>query len=413
MKNTRFSTSLRGDARKKIERIGYADIVVGIPAYFSDSSIAQVIETVEEGLEKYYGDYKAILFISEGGSTDDTREIAESVDIKNYNIEKIVSIYRGIPGKGSGLRAVFEASEFLKAKAVAVFDSDLKSIKPAWVKNILDPVFEGFDFVAPDYKRFKFDATITNTIAHNLTRSLYGYKIRQPIGGDFGLSPALIKHYIREDVWGTDVATFGIDIWMTTTAIVHGYKICQARLGSKIHERKDPIQDLTPMFRQVVGTIFTLMEQHEGYWKKVEGSRKVPTFGKYIGQGIEPFEMDIDELMDYFQIGFNNFGVVWENIIEYQDLRVIENLAKLDDKERFYLPVENWVRIVYRYANAFHSTPRQRIKLLDTMIPLYYARVASLVNRLKDKDAKESDRYFERQAKAFEDMKDYLVKIWG
>jgi len=405
-------TALREGARRKVEKIGYADIVIGIPAYFSDSSIAYVIETVGSGLEEHYKDYKAVVFISEGGSTDDTREVAKSVDIKNYNIEKIVSIYRGVPGKGSGLRAVFEAAEFLKAKAVAVFDSDLKSITPMWIKNIVDPVFDGFDFVAPDYKRFKFDATITNTMVYNLTRSLYGYRIRQPIGGDFGLSPSLVKHYLDQDVWETDVATFGIDVWMTTTAIVHGYKICQARLGSKIHEKKDPVLDLTPMFRQVVSTIFTLMEQHEDYWKKVGGSKEVPTFGEYVGQEAESFEADLDELIDYFKIGFNNFGAIWGNIIEDQDLKVIENLAKIESKEGFYLPVENWVRIVYRYANAFHSTPRQRIKLLDTMVPLYYARVASLVNRLKDKDTEESEEYFEGQVQKFENMKDYLIKIW-
>jgi len=412
MATTRFLTALREGARRKVEKIGYADIVIGIPAYFSDSSIAYVIETVGSGLEEHYKDYKAVVFISEGGSTDDTREVAKSVDIKNYNIEKIVSIYRGVPGKGSGLRAVFEAAEFLKAKAVAVFDSDLKSITPMWIKNIVDPVFDGFDFVAPDYKRFKFDATITNTMVYNLTRSLYGYRIRQPIGGDFGLSPSLVKHYLDQDVWETDVATFGIDVWMTTTAIVHGYKICQARLGSKIHEKKDPVLDLTPMFRQVVSTIFTLMEQHEDYWKKVGGSKEVPTFGEYVGQEAESFEADLDELIDYFKIGFNNFGAIWGNIIEDQDLKVIENLAKIESKEGFYLPVENWVRIVYRYANAFHSTPRQRIKLLDTMVPLYYARVASLVNRLKDKDTEESEEYFEGQVQKFENMKDYLIKIW-
>lgn len=413
MTTTRFSSALREDARGKIEKIGYADIVIGIPAYFSNSSIAHVIKTVESGLEEHYTDYKSVIFISEGGSTDDTREVAKLVDIDSYNIEKIVSIYRGVPGKGSGLRAVFEAAEFLKAKAVAVFDSDLKSITSGWIKNIVDPVFNGFDFVAPKYKRFKFDATITNTVAYNLTRPLYGYRIRQPIGGDFGLSAPLVKHYLDQDVWGTNVARFGIDVWMTTTAIVHGYKICQARLGSKIHAKKDPILDLTPMFRQVVSTIFTLMEQHEDYWKKVRDSKEVPAFGEYIGEEVEPFEIDLDGLIEYFKIGFNNFGVIWGNIIEDQDLKVIKNLAKTKDNKRFHLPVESWVRIVYRYANAFHSTSRQRIKLLDTLIPLYHGRMASMVNTLRDKDAEGSEKYFESQVQTFEDMKEYLVGVWG
>ena len=71
------------------------------------------------------------------------------------------------------------------------------------------------------------------------------------------------------------------------------------------------------------------------------------------------------------------------------------------------------MRIVYRYAQAVHMTPRQKFKLIDTLIPLYYARVASLVNELQDKSVEESERYFDEQARVFEKMKGYLVDIWG
>ena len=36
---------------------------------------------------------------------------------------------------------------------------------------------------------------------------------------------------------------------------------------------------------------------------------------------------------------------------------------------------------------AFHRTPRQNSRSCDTLLPLYNARVASLVNELKDKNA--------------------------
>ncbi|WP_029520760.1 glycosyltransferase [Persephonella sp. IF05-L8] len=408
----RFSTALREDARKKIERLGYADIVVGIPAYHSQTTISHVIEQVAEGLDRYFKDKKCLIFVSDGGSTDDTREIAEETDISRYNIEKIVTIYRGIPGKGSALRAVFEAAEFLKAEAVATFDSDLKSITPEWVKNVIEPIYHGYDYVCPYYKRYKFDGTITNTIAYNLTRALYGYRIRQPIGGDFGMSYKLVKDYLDKDVWETEVAKFGIDIWMTTTAIVDGYKICQARLGAKIHQEKDPGKDLSHMYREVVGTIFRLMEKYESFWKNVKGSKDVPILGNYVGQEPEPFEIDQQGLIEYFKIGYNNFGGVWKSILEEEDFRLIKRLYMEENLENFIFPVENWVRVVYRYASYFHATPRQKFKLLDTMIPLYNARVASLVNELRDKTDDEAEEYYNKQAEIFENMKDYLIKIW-
>lgn len=165
MKSTRvFSSAIRDSVRDKVERLGHADIVIGIPSYHWDGSIRHVIRTIMNGLDTYYHDKKALIMVSDGGSTDDTRDVARSVDEKPYNIEKIVTIYRGLPGKGSALRAVLETAAFIKPRVVAVFDSDLASISPQWVKNLIDPVMEGYDFVAPDYLRYKFDATITNTI---------------------------------------------------------------------------------------------------------------------------------------------------------------------------------------------------------------------------------------------------------
>ena len=113
---------------------------------------------------------------------------------------------------------------------------------------------------------YKFDGTITNTVTYPLTRALYGLRIRQPIGGDFGVSGDLIDHYLAQDDWTPDVSKFGIDIWMTTTAVAGGFAVCQARLGAKIHDPKDPGADLGPMFSQVVGTALRLTERHADRW---------------------------------------------------------------------------------------------------------------------------------------------------
>jgi glucosylglycerate synthase len=410
--NMRFSTALRPHVRNKIEQLGHTDIVIGVPSYSSASSIENVLKIIFKGLKRFYPDRKAFIVISDGGSTDDTREVARLVDPKSYNIESIVTIYRGLPGKGSGLRAVLEIAAFLKARAIAFFDSDLLSITPEWIKNLLDPVMEGYDFVAPDYNRYKLDGTITNTIAYNLTRALYGQKIRQPIGGDFGISPALVKHYLAQDVWETDIAKFGIDIWMTTSAIVGGFRICQAKLGAKIHGHKDPTADLGPMFRQVVGTTFQLMEQYQDYWMNIKGSKDVPSLGEAVGQEAEPFEIDHASLIEYFKVGVKNFSGVWLNILDVNDMKQVNDLSHIDRFEEFELPIDTWVRIVYHYAGAFHEAPRQRFKVLDTMIPLYYARIASLVNELKDKNTKEAEEHFEVQALAFETEKDYMIELW-
>jgi glycosyltransferase involved in cell wall biosynthesis len=407
----RFSTAMRDYARRQVEHLGQADIVVGIPSYYSDDSLAHVIQMVAEGLDHFYPEKRSLIIIADGGSTDDTREVAQSFDNHHFNMDILVTIYRGIPGKGSAFRAIFEAAKYLRASAVALFDSDLKSIKPGWVRNILDPVLNGYDFVAPDYSRYKFDGTITNTIAYNLTRALYGVNIRQPIGGDFGMSSTMINHCLNQDVWDTDIAKFGVDIWLTTTAITGGFRICQAKLGAKIHGEKDPAADLGPMFREVVGTIFTLLDSNKTFLESVKETINTPIFGEAIGEEPEPFEVNLEKLVEYFRIGFKNFGSVWANIIEDEDYKTVKKLAQSRSLKQFNLPTETWVRIVYRYAEHFWRAERQRFKILDTLIPLYNARVASLIMILKEKNQAEAEEYYNAQAQAFESMRGYLIEL--
>ena len=414
MQPIRFFTALRDDATTAIEHIGSADIVIGIPAFWSMESVAFVIETVIEGVVKYYPDKKVLIFVADGGSTDDTREVASKVLADAYNVHVLVSVYRGLAGKGSAVRAIFEAARFLKAECVALFDSDLKSITPEWVKNVIDPVVrEGYDFVTPDYLRHKFDGTITNTIAYNLTRALYGHRIRQPIGGDFGISAELVSRCLQDDIWESDIARFGIDIWLTTLAIVSGFRVCQTRLGVKVHGEKDPAADLGPMFRQVVGTIFTLMEVYAPQWQKRMGSEEIPLYGE-PPEG-EPPEMEIDSraLIDYFKIGYANFATLWREHIGEAAFEVVRDLASKEEGEAFEMPTEIWVDIVYRYAILFHNTRRQRFKVLDMLIPLYYARVASLVQMLAEKNSREAEAFYEEQAVAFERGKKVLIENWN
>src|SRR5207237_6811690 len=148
-----------------------------------------------------------------------------------------------------------------------------------------------------------------------LTRALYGQRIRQPIGGEFGFSGALATHYLDQHVWESEVARFGIDIWMTTEAIASGARICQSFLGAKIHSPKDPVTDLSAMLTQVMGALFALMEQHECIWSSGKGSQPVPLFGFPYEVGVEPVHVNVDRIVSHYQQGLNGIEPIWAQIL--------------------------------------------------------------------------------------------------
>lgn len=406
-----YITSLRPYAIKRIEELTSADILVGIPCYNNERTIQHVIQMTTHGLDRHFRDFKTVIYISDGGSTDDSREVAKEFQIKPWQ-EKLISIYRGPAGKGSALRSIFEAAVRLGVKACAVVDSDLRSITSDWVKWLVDPILKrDYQFVAPIYLRHKYDGTITNNVVYNLVRALYGQRIRQPIGGDFAFSRDVAAHYINQPVWDTDVARFGIDVWMTTQAITQGFKICQANLGVKIHDAKDPAAHLGPMFRQVIWTVFHLMDEHEGYWRKVRGSQPVETFGEVEDVEPESVPVNLEALVEQYQVGYNQLGAFWKSIFRPQTFDIITQAAWLPPEE-FRLPVLGWVRILYEVAAAFHHWPMHQRQLLDMVSPLYKGRVASFINETREMTSAEAEEAVERQAATFEDNKDYLLELW-
>jgi len=397
---------------EELKHLGKKDILVGIPSYKNERTIKYVVETVAEGLRKYFPDYNSIIVNSDGNSPDNTRKQVEEAKV-DEDIAKVISIYSGISGKGSAFRNIFEIARFLGVKGCLVVDSDLRSITPEWVKLLLTGVITGkIDYVTPLYIRHKYDGTITNNLVYPLTRALYGYDIRQPIGGDFGFSAKLLDSYLNEDVWETDVAKYGIDIWMTTTAIVKGFRVGQAALGAKIHDAKDPAVFLAPMFRQVVGTCFEKAGQYYNIWKDVEGVIETPLYGKMMDKEPEPVKADYNSLIEKFKAGYHNFQNRWKKYLTEENYHMLEEVREGLADRSFHIPNSRWAHMLYDFLISYHKHKDEHKEILDSLTPLYFLRVADFMNESAYLGTKESEAMIVAQADAFLDEKNYLIRRW-
>ncbi len=414
-------TPLAPATEASIRDIGSVDLLVGIPSYNNAATVGHVVRAVGAGLAKYFPKDRAVLVNADGGSSDETAAIVArtAVDYHTFLIadrqsvlHRIVTPYHGIPGKGSAFRTIFEIARRVKAKACAVVDADLRSIAPEWIDMLLRPMVEGgYDYVAPFYLRHKYDGTITNSLAYPLTRALYGQRIRQPIGGEFGFSGALAAHYLDQHVWDSEVARFGIDIWMTTEAIASGARLCQSFLGAKIHNPKDPAADLSAMLRQVVGSLFAAMEQHTDRWLTVTGSQPVQLFGFPYEVGVEPIRVDVESMVTHFQQGLADLGQIWRQILDkptFEELRDLNSSLPGDCR----IPDELWARIVFDAAAAYHHQALPREHLLKALTPLYLGRTASFVLATQGLTSAEAEHAIDHLCLTFERCKPYLLARW-
>ncbi len=447
-------TVLSPAIRDQIDRLGRADIMVGIPSFRNAATIGHVVRAAQAGLVQYFPDLRPVLVNADAGSPDGTQRVVAETEPPDYvesillvrptnRLERVALTYPevdGIGGKGAALRTIFEMAAALDVKALVVVDSDLRSIVPEWIELLAGPILKGgYDFVAPLYSRYKYDGTITNTVTYPLTRALYGNRIRQPIGGDFGVSGDLVRHYLTLDDWDADISKFGIDIWMTTSALTGGFAVCQARLGSKVHDPKDPGSDLGPMFRQVVGTILRLAVRNADRWLPIHGSHDVPAYGFERYADPPPLEVNTIRLLTEFQNGSLALASTWAEMLTPATLATVMELAAeagtlteaadragaadtgaalstermADALAAFHFPDAAWAKVVYDLIVTAARAPDAVERYVAALVPIYFGRVGSFVIENRKVTTDEAEERVERQAREYELLKPYLIERWA
>ncbi len=417
-----------------ISKVGPLDILIGTPTFNSEQTIGHVAKAIKLGLIKYFPTHRAGFVHMDAQSTDQTvSKLKQELKTANRGFNSMVIINEKHPtvrgtalpieeisvsmpktGKGNALRGFFEIAQVVDVKACAVFDSDLRSITPEWIAMMIGPVLlKRYDYVTPQYCRHKYDGTITNSIVYPLMTALYGQDIRQPMGGEFGFSPRLIDVFLDKEFKSAEVERFGIDVWMTTLALTHKMNVCQSFLGAKIHDHKDPSVSLAPMFKQVIGTIFELMRDHEDKWKKTKLISSVKTFG--FGCTVIPEEVKINQaaLAEKFQQGFEKHGCLWKEIMSEQNFKKVISLLE-QEPDQLSFPRELWVKAIYDFASFYNRTKKKSVRnnTVLSLVPLYFAYTASFINKTRGDSFDQAEHQVESLVQEFLQSKPYLLSVW-
>ena len=91
---------------------------------------------------------------------------------------------------------------------------------------------------------------------------------------------------------------------------------------------------------------------------------------------------------------------------------MLDAIQALPTDGEFHLPDDLWARVVYDTAVAHHARLMPIDELVAALVPLYFGRVASLVTEAESMSTDEAESLVERQARAFEAAKPYLVDRW-
>src|ERR1700690_2521598 len=107
--------------RDEVERLGKADIMVGIPSFKNASTIGYVVRAAQAGLVQYFPDLRPVVVNADAGSPDGTQRVVVDTEPPEY-IERILLVrprnrlqrisltyppVDGVGGKGAALLTIF------------------------------------------------------------------------------------------------------------------------------------------------------------------------------------------------------------------------------------------------------------------------------------------------------------------
>ena len=167
------------------------------------------------------------------------------------------------------------------------------------------------------------------------------------------------------------------------------------------------------MFREVVGTIFSMMKNFDAFWSKVKYSRPTAIYGFGLGETEMPPEVQVDtkNLMNKFQDGFKEDSLVWEKILTPDVFKKLKEIRNMKESE-FAFPTDLWARILFDTAISFRDAVVERDVMMDSLIPLYFGRTLSFVKKTKRMAIKQAEEAIEEDCMTFEMAKPYLLRRW-
>lgn len=384
--------------------IGHADVVVGIPFYNEVDTLPQVIETAVEGLERFFPDKKCVIVAVGAPAGGEALRAINAIPVtdKVIRLAFLLSDER-ISGRGWSIRAIMRIARNLGAD-LAILEADVggscgkvegaedvdgvsgedddcvEELTPDWIRLLLDPIIkENMDLVVSRFNQNYFDMPISAHVTYPLFAAIYGHCIHDVVGVEWGISHRMVRTYLQEPgIWNTGVGGYGVDVWLATTAIVEGARICEANMGVRFHKPSPRKQEL--VFKQAAKVLFErIVADYEWWEKRGDLLHPLPSFGVKGDLYPEENQPSSQALMFKYRQGFGQYQTIYQRVLPDHICQRLDNLGKLH-LSGFEFPAELWSQIVYRFILAFaFGKEFGQEDLLTSLVPLYQGRMAGAI----------------------------------
>jgi len=359
-------------------------IAICIPTFNEQKTISNTTKIINEGLKYLSKKFQTFIVNCDNYSDDNTKQ--EFLNTETRSTKIYISTKKGKIGKGRNLFNFFEYCKKNNIDYAATIDADIKTLKSDWIKRLIDPIITNkADYVAPLYKRNRFEGSTTNNFAVPIVFAYFGVFIRQPIGGDFGFNKKVYLEFLSQKR-NLSTLNYGIDIFMTLNTISNKNKIKQVLLGEKIHNPS--FSNMTIMSKQVANSAFYLLDFLKPNLEKTQ-KIKIPKNLNIIEHKNFPHKKEAEKLL------IKNLVNLKKNKDNYQKFSFHNLILKIIKNKS--ISVNDWSTIICKLVI---STKTEKSNILsDLFSPLFIIRAVDFWLRSEKMSAKEIENEIYNLAK--------------
>lgn len=413
------------ETRERIEQIGNADLVIALASPTRDAELIEsAIARVRESVAAFSPSSRAVIIhpavalnsaVQDDALTDGLPDGPDDVNAQVQLLPHPLLNYdpsSPVQSLSDAFRVVFGISQNIGARVCGVIASDLSTVTAGWITGLVRPLLENQqDIAAPCYARHRFEGLVNRAIIYPLMRALYGRRVRNPMGPDFGVSSRLLAKIVP--LTGGNVSPrnrIHPIASLIPEAITEGMTICQSHLGVRVYPSPD-WTNLSTVLSQVLGPIFADIERYASYWQRIRDSKPVAEFGRPEFLPEHDSVVDASRLVESFQLGARNLEEIWGVVLPPSVLVELRKLARLQT-DRFRMPDEVWARIVYDFVLGHRGRAINRDHLLRAITPIYLGWVASYALEMDNRGPDEVEQRLEKLCLAYESARSYFVARW-
>jgi hypothetical protein len=404
--------------KQRLEAIGTVDVVIGLIDQKAGGDVAATVGGIRRALAGLTTPVRAVLVYNEAAASPSAAHPTEGLEDESlrfltYSLPVLDPSMTVAQGISNAYRAIWGISDTIGARACVILTSAVENVTPAWTHALVQPILEReFDLATPCYVPHKFEGLLNSAVLYPLTRAVYGKRIQNPLGPDFGFSARLVRSLLQLDAAKAKIGAANQFLPVGPVAVVRGFKVCQVYLGERTHPPVD-WKNLDSVIANVLGPLFLDVERDAPFWQHIRSSEQVPIYGDPlpVAEEEENVALDLRRLLEPFQLGFRNLREIWALVLPPGALLELNKAHRLPP-EQFRIPDELWARIIYDFALAYRLRTIGRDHLLRAMTPLYLGWVASYALEVETWEAAAVQKRLERLCAAYENGKPYLLSRW-